>query len=186
MEVFVTHGLSGNSGLARAIEQAGARALRRKLEGIEAAVKQEIEAEIAQDFNNGRSGFLSKGDTKLLGSIIVQLEGEEFPFTLSVGSHADPGKVGALEFGSHAHTIEGNPLLYFESARIGRGKAAGIGAGRSSGVLGPGKISGGVGSRGGSSRQLTKTPSVRHPGNRPYRFMRIGLERAVRIFLGTR
>ena len=188
MPIKLTHQLTAHSGLMRSLIAQGAENIEDEMAGVVDDVVREVESIIRDEFNNSRTGFLSKGDTKLLGSIRADVSNTgSFPVVVSVWSEADEAKVASLERGARPHPIPkvvGDTFLYFPSARIGRGKAAGVGRSRGKGVLGPGSIRGGTGSRGGVSNQVAKVSQVNHPGNRPFRFMRQGLNRAIRNRLG--
>lgn len=192
----LTRAMNANSALVRDLVQQGADSIQRELRNIESDVERKVKELIRADFV-ARTGFRhKKGDTHLNGAHVraeVTSNGGSFPITISVTlPNVDPHKVGALEFGSPAHNIplQAAEFLYFPSNRVGRGKSAGVGKGRGSGVrgflggnqeTGAGFLAkGGTGSRGGSAKNLTRAKQVHHPGNKPHHFLKNALERAVR------
>lgn len=186
VDIQLTRQLNSNSGLAHDLIAQGAYRVEAAMDGIVDDVRMEVELIIADDLHV-REGKRSKGEGHLINSIRADVTSTpgQFPVTIAVWSEQDEAKVNSLEFGARPHFIWGNPYLYFPSNRVGRkGRRQGGGSllGLSSQV-GSGNPSpftkGGTGSRGGTSKQLAKVRAVHHPGNRPFHFMRRGLERVV-------
>lgn len=114
----------------------------------------------------------------LLGSIdvVVSANRSNFPLKIKVTSKAEKRKVAALEYGSPGHLItpKNGEWLYFPYNPGGNAHANAYQARRA-----PGSPK--IGPRGGTKSKafLAKTYTVEHPGNRPYHFMRRGVERVI-------
>ena len=189
--VRITRSLSGSSSFARAVEEAAAQQAYRQLKAViddaEAEAKRIVSSELVNDRPPLRR---KKGARHLLGGIKVELDFPNgvntFPISIIGKVIGNSAKTAALEFGSRAHTISAvnAPRLVFPSS--GDARSTGTGADGSIVRLESGKASGrqraqGLANNNRLSRQkLVKVESVWHPGNRPYRFLQRGMERAVR------
>jgi len=134
-----------------------------------------------------RSGLRHKdGDGHLLDGIHVEVQwpGSGFPVTMIGRVDGPPGKTAALEWGARPHKISAKnaPFLMFpQNAGVERATHFGP---TTSGVVfieaKKRKSTLRAQQQAGGGRPLTKTKQVNHPGNRPYGFLRKGLNRAVR------
>lgn len=177
--------LGGTSKLAEEAMAGSMRTMRARMDRLgEAAVdriNELVEAELITDRPPDRRSP-SKGNAgrRLLGSFryrIIYGPKGGFPVRLEVFSLARPEKVNALESGAGGHSIEprNGQFLRFPKSSVrhqvvdgatvftnkGRGARAAYGA-----------------------DPWVKARKVNHPGNRPYGFMRRGLNQAVEAEMG--
>lgn len=181
--ITVERGLTNRSAFAREVVGAAKKVIAAQLADVGADAVRRVDAIVAKDYNNDRTGYRSKGGTKLLGSFrfeVIKAASPTQPVKLRLFSVADDAKVASLNFGSPAHTISardaatlvfpagvavttsaltGRPLLRNTTTRFrGTGKAA----------------------HSQDGPPLVRPVSVEHPGNNPGRFMERALNGAVR------
>lgn len=187
--VAVTRGLSANSGFARSLEGAIARKVAAQLQAVVDDAAAEAKRVVSTELVNDRPPLRrKKGARHLLGGISAEVEwdGVGFPVTLVGRAIGDQHKIGALEFGSPPHRIRAvnAEFLIFPSTK---GVATEVGRGGSIIRLESGKRpTPRARAQAYRSGGRVQTKEVRHPGNRAYRFLERGLERAVRAALGGR
>lgn len=184
MTVRFSRPLTVNSRFGQQLLAAGQDAIEEGLAEVGRDAVRRTNDIVRKLYDNGRTGFRSKDDeTKLLNSFDFKVErspGTGLPAKLIITSSADPAKVGALEFGSPPHTITARdaPLLVFDR------NPRNVFGQRLDKKLGPAKAmrqkGRGRAQTAGGKGNLTKVKSVEHPGNREGRFMRGGLEGAIR------
>lgn len=181
--VTFTRPLTTNSNFGRQLLAAGQDAIEEGLAEVGRDAVRRTDDIVRKLYDNDRDGFRSKGGDKLLGSFDYKVErspGVGLPAKLIITSSADPVKVASLEYGSKPHTItaKDKPFLVFDA------NPRSVFAKRVDKSLGPAKAirqkgKGRTQSSGGKGN-LTRTKSVQHPGTREGRFMRGGLEGAIR------
>lgn len=125
---------------------------------------------VGELYDNSRSGYRSKGNTKLLGSFSAEVvpSGGDFPVQIKLHSSCDPAKLWSLENGSQPHEISGSKPLVFPRGNTG------------STTGGPRKRTKNFF---GETGQLVRTPAVVHPGTKAGRFMEQGLASAIQARL---
>jgi len=173
----------------KALLDAAAPVVERRLQQIAADAVDETEAIIRKTFVNDRSGRRRHSRTKhLAGSIRAEVVGDEngdgLP-GLKIWSTAPAGKVGALELGiDHEYRIypSAGGFLYFPSnltARPKKGATPGTVSGRRQGAYTQFRARGVK--QGGKGILLTKTnKGVKHPPYTGKHFMQQGLQKAIR------
>lgn len=145
----------------RDIRQESSRQMAKTLDAVAdravAAANAIVDSEM--EYREGRRH--KKGTRHLSGSFKCEViwDGVDWPVTLEMRSVANERKVEALEFGAEAHSIFGNPYLYFSVPP----KAMKYSTGK------PGKV---------------RATEVDHPGNAPYEMMQRALESAVQEAYG--
>ncbi len=191
MTVRFTRPITANSRFGQQLLDVGKRQLTTDLKSVGADAVRRTEAIVAKLYDNSRTGHRSKGDVKLAGSFSFEVKpgggsrtrGGQHVATVGqviVTSSADDAKVGALEFGSEPHVIEANekPMLVFDRNAqnvFGKRLNAKLGPAKNIRQKGTGRAAGA-----GGKGNLVKVQQVQHPGTREGRFMRGGLEGAMR------
>jgi len=189
--VRITRSLRGSSGFARAVEAAAAEQAYRQLKTLVDEAAAEAKRIVSSELVNDRPPLRrKKGARHLLGGIKVELDFPNgvntFPIIMTGKVIGDQKKTAALEFGSPGHPINAvnAPFLVFPSSGDARStKTAGDGSiiRLESGKASKRQRAQGLANNNRLSRQkLVKAKSVDHPGNRPYRFLQRGMERAIR------
>lgn len=171
----VTRPLGRNSAFMADVHGAVAHKTAIKLDGVADQAVVEANRITAAELVNDRSPDRRKTGRHLLGSFNCRVvwDGVGFPVELSMGSTAEGKKLGAINYGSPPHTIEGNPLLVFPVAerfagRTMRPQPVGVRPGRAKAYT-----------RNKAGRATVATKVVNHPGNKPHFILERALERAV-------
>lgn len=192
--VQVTRSLASSSKFADSVARAAASEAYARLSAVvaeaEAEAKRIVTAELVTDRPPLRR---KKGAARLLNGIQVVLETpngpQSFPIVLVGKARGNQHKIGALEFGSPPHGIDAvnAPFLVFPSSGDARSSKRGADGGiirLESGGRSQRQTKQGFANNNRLSRQkLVRTTHVEHPGNRPYGFLRRGMERAVKAAL---
>lgn len=163
--IEISRQLGPNSAFGRQLREKSLAQIDRILDRIGERAVQYAEDHIADTFNINRPAFRRRmpGSRRLAGSMRYRVEHPAGMIgRVELLSMADPTRVAALEFGSPAHPIVGNPLLAFPTSEPGSRRATAA-----------------------SIPRFRVTPAVNHPGNPPFRFMQRALDRAVNEVLAT-
>jgi hypothetical protein len=149
----------------------------------------EMRSEIEDEVDRLMSGQLvtdrpparrKKGARHAKGSVNVDVDGDEFPFDMTVSSIANSAKMAALEYGADPHWISAVnvPDLVFPRTRerAVRRSSSGQFVRSESGR----KPSGRARRAGYGMNDKVIIPEVWHPGNRPYGFIRRAIENVMR------
>lgn len=191
MTVRFTRPITAQSRFGQQLLDAGKRQVTADLKAVGQDAVRRTNAIVEKLYDTTRTGHRSKGDVKLAGSFSFEIKpgggsttraGQhvETVAQIILTSSADAAKVGALEFGSPPHTIEANekPFLVFdrnEQNVFGKRLTKKLGPAKDIRQKGKGRAPGA-----GGKGNLVKVQQVQHPGTREGRFMRGGLEGALR------
>lgn len=178
----VIRGLGNNSAFARQVETLSARKAKPILDAVARQAVIEFDAIVREDFVNDRPAHRRRTGRHLLGSSNARvLPGDGRSIAkISLGSTAEGKKLGALNYGSPEHGIDGSPLAFPVAEKWNKG-------GRNKTKVTPMKFTGRqsayLPTRGGNT---VVVDHVDHPGNAPHYMMERALERAVEKVLHQR
>lgn len=173
----ITAGIASSASFERQVKRIVAAKSLPKLERVVSVAQTEFDRIVAAEFVNDRSPDRRRGGRHLLGSSYGKVQANTTSGkigTVEFGSNAPGKKLGALNYGSPPHSIDGD-LVFPVAQRWSKG-------GRKARVITKQTFTPRQNAylKNGAGSKTVSTDHVDHPGNAPHYMLQRALEFAVR------